>query len=59
MFDKSCVNNVSDEDCGKCMVRGLIFSCPQNCEDYDSGYGTKATLYMQDTATEEINNGRY
>ena len=32
-----CVNNVGDEDCGKCMIRGFIYDCPDRCSDFDDG----------------------
>lgn len=30
-----CNNDVSDEDCYKCMKYGIIFRCPDNCEHFD------------------------
>lgn len=38
-FNYGCVNNVSDEDCGKCMIRGFIYGCPNRCSDFDDGRG--------------------
>lgn len=35
MIDKSCLNYDGDEDCNKCCVHGYIFSCPDNCADYN------------------------
>lgn len=30
-----CRNDVSDEDCYKCLVHGITFACPNNCPDFD------------------------
>lgn len=30
-----CINNVSDEDCNKCMKFGIKFRCPDNCPHFD------------------------
>ena len=30
-----CKHDVSDEDCYKCMKRGIIFGCPDNCPDFE------------------------
>jgi hypothetical protein len=30
-----CINNVSDEDCNKCMKFGIKVRCPDNCEYFD------------------------
>ena len=32
-----CLNDVSDEDCYKCMKHGIIFRCPNPCPDFDDG----------------------
>lgn len=29
-----CENDVSDEDCYKCLIHGIQFSCPSNCPDF-------------------------
>ena len=30
-----CRNDVSDEDCYKCMKYGILIGCPSNCEYFD------------------------
>lgn len=30
-----CGHDVSDEDCNKCMKKGILFRCPANCEFFD------------------------
>lgn len=30
-----CLNDVSDDDCYKCMKHGIIFRCPNPCPDFD------------------------
>ena len=30
-----CRHDVSDEDCYKCMKRGIVMRCPENCEYFD------------------------
>lgn len=30
-----CKNNVSDDDCYKCMKLGIIVRCPVGCEDFE------------------------
>lgn len=32
-----CINNVSDEDCNRCMKYGIKFWCPANCPYFDDG----------------------
>lgn len=34
-LNERCKNNVSDEDCYKCMKLGIIFRCPAGCEDFE------------------------
>ena len=29
-----CENNVSDDDCNKCLIYGIIFSCLPDCPDF-------------------------
>lgn len=29
-----CGNDVSDEDCYKCLIHGIQFSCPPDCPDF-------------------------
>lgn len=29
-----CRHDVSDEDCYKCMVNGIVFGCPEDCPDF-------------------------
>lgn len=39
MLDVHCIHDVSDEDCNKCMVYGLIYCCPEDCKEFrDSVY---------------------
>lgn len=38
MINEGCIHNVSDEDCNKCMIYGIIFRCPINCEHYKDCY---------------------
>lgn len=30
-----CKNNVSDEDCYKCMKYGIVLSCPPGCKEFE------------------------
>lgn len=30
-----CKNDVSDEDCNKCLVHGITFYCPVGCPDFE------------------------
>jgi len=30
-----CANDVSDEDCYKCIKRGIVFRCPKGCPDFE------------------------
>lgn len=34
-LDIECKHDVSDDDCRKCFKRGIIFSCPPNCEYFE------------------------
>ena len=34
-LNNNCKNNVSDEDCCKCMKLGIIFRCPTGCEYFE------------------------
>lgn len=29
-----CENDVSDEDCNKCIKHGIVFKCPSGCPDF-------------------------
>ena len=29
-----CENDVSDEDCFKCIIHGIKFRCPDDCPDF-------------------------
>lgn len=29
-----CENDVSDDDCFKCMIHGITFRCPKGCPDF-------------------------
>lgn len=29
-----CENDVSDDDCYKCVVHGILFGCPKDCPDF-------------------------
>lgn len=31
----TCIHNVSDEDCNKCMIHGILLKCPEGCKDYN------------------------
>lgn len=35
MLDARCKNDVSDEECNKCMKHRIILQCPENCPDYE------------------------
>lgn len=37
-YNHSCANECGDEDCGKCMKRGIIFSCPPDCTDFEPNF---------------------
>ena len=30
-----CLNDVSDDDCYKCMKHGIVLRCPAACPDFD------------------------
>ena len=30
-----CKNNISDEDCYRCMKHGIILTCPMGCKDFE------------------------
>ena len=30
-----CANDISDDDCLKCAVRGITLKCPMNCPDFE------------------------
>lgn len=30
-----CRNDISDEDCYKCIEHGILLRCPINCPDFD------------------------
>lgn len=30
-----CENDISDEDCYKCLKHGITFICPDNCPDFE------------------------
>lgn len=29
-----CENDISDDDCNKCLKHGITFRCPTNCPDF-------------------------
>ena len=31
----NCIHNVSDEDCNKCLIHGILPACPERCNDYN------------------------
>ena len=33
-LNTACVHDVSDDDCYKCLKKGIIFRCPYKCEDF-------------------------
>ena len=35
MYYKNCKNFVGDEDCGKCLVNGYIYSCQYSCRFFE------------------------
>lgn len=35
-YNYACIHECGDEDCGKCMVHGIIMYCPCDCPDYES-----------------------
>jgi hypothetical protein len=35
VLDARCKNDVSDEECNKCMKHKYILQCPENCPDYE------------------------
>lgn len=37
-YNYSCANECGDEDCGKCMKRGIIMECPPDCTDYEPNF---------------------
>ena len=37
-YNYSCANECGDEDCGKCMKRGIIMECPPDCTDYEPNW---------------------
>lgn len=41
-----CRNDVSDDDCNKCIKHGIVFRCPAGCPDFDDvrKYMTKRTI---------------
>ena len=45
-----CRNDISDEDCYRCVVHGLKYRCPDNCPDFDDvrKYMDKETLRERD-----------
>ena len=30
-----CENDISDEDCLRCLIHGIKFACPDDCPDFD------------------------
>ena len=30
-----CKNDVSDEDCNRCLVHGIMFGCPKGCPNFE------------------------
>ena len=30
-----CENDISDDDCLRCLKHGIKFKCPENCPDFD------------------------
>ena len=30
-----CTNDISDEDCNRCLVHGIKYRCPDGCPDFD------------------------
>ena len=30
-----CKNDISDEDCNRCLVHGIMFGCPKGCPDFE------------------------
>ena len=44
-----CVNDVGDEDCAKCLIRGILLNgCPYKCEDYEDIFGNKPNRRERD-----------
>ena len=39
MIYQDCLNNESNEDCGKCSKYGYIFGCEENCPEYINFFG--------------------
>lgn len=35
MLDARCKNDISDEECNKCLKHKIILQCPENCPDYE------------------------
>lgn len=32
-----CTHDISDDDCLRCGKHGIMFTCPENCPDFDDG----------------------
>ena len=41
-----CANDVSDDDCNKCMVHGIIFRCPHFCQDFEDIRGSMSAAML-------------
>ena len=39
MIYPDCMNNDSDDDCGKCCKHGYILACEEDCPDYVNFFG--------------------
>ena len=53
----NCRNDVSDDDCKKCFVNGIIFSCPAMCADYEAVTPkTRRTVIKKQSFGISVNN---
>lgn len=47
-LNNTCIHNVSDEDCNKCMIHGILLKCPEGCKDYNRGNRKTKSEYMKE-----------
>ena len=41
-YRRDCIYQCGDEECEKCLYHGIIFECPEDCEEYKCQYDPKA-----------------
>lgn len=34
-LNNTCVNDISDDETTKCVKKGCIYCCPENCKEYE------------------------